>query len=64
MPEYIEGVDRDLIHRAWVLREEAKRHGKKATVVGILNAVLRDTLTDANMEALKERFCKEMPCRS
>ena len=56
--EYVEGVDRALIHLAWLLREEAKRNGKKATVVGILNAVLRDTLTDDNMEALKERFCQ------
>lgn len=56
--EYVEGVDRDLIHRAWVLREEAKRNGKKATVVGIINSILRDTLTEANMQALKERFCQ------
>lgn len=64
MAEYIEGVDRTLIHRAYLIREEAKRRGTRVTIVKIVNDLLNDVLTDGNLEALTERFCKEKRCPS
>lgn len=54
--DYLDGIDRDLVHKVWMLKEEAKKNGrKKTTIVSILNVLLRDALED--MDALRARFC-------
>lgn len=61
--QYLEGIDRDLVHKVYLLKMEAKRNGHpKTSMLTILNAVLHDALQD--MDALRARFCtpKEVAC--
>lgn len=58
MAVYLEGIDRDVIHRAWQLREEARANGnRKATLTAILNELLTEALADDHWEDLRRRFC-------
>lgn len=60
MAQYLDGIDRDLVHKVFVLKTEAKKNGhRKVSMLTILNSVLRDALED--MDALRARFCTPVP---
>jgi len=61
LARYLEGISDAHVHKLWLLKQEAKRNGKRSTsILTILNAVLADVLTDDRMDDLRARFCAPM----
>lgn len=58
MSGYLHGIDRDLLHKLYYLKEEAQENGNaRVTIVAIINALLADALDSTHMDELRQRFC-------
>ena len=53
--QYLNEIDRDLVHTLWEIKEDARKAGRKLTLRALVNTVLRDALEDTTH--LRARYC-------